>query len=83
VLERVLAEIDGEIARLESVKALLAGVSSPVKRGRGRPPGAATKAPAKKTSGRRTMSPEARERIRQAQLKRWAATKKSAKGASK
>lgn len=78
MLESILAEIDAEIARLQSVKALLSSADSAAKR---KPGTRATTAPAKarKKTKRRTMSAEARERIRQAQIKRWAATKKSAK----
>ncbi|MDE3163372.1 MAG: hypothetical protein KGL64_08940 [Acidobacteriota bacterium] len=79
-LETILAEIDAEIARLQSAKALLSSVAIPTIRKRG---GLAKMksemlTPAKSPK-RRTMSAEARERIRQAQLKRWAATKKVAK----
>jgi hypothetical protein len=80
MLESILAEIDAEIARLQSVKVLLSSVETAVvKHKRGRPAAkTATPAPAKREK-RRTMSAEARERIRQAQIKRWAAVKKSAK----
>jgi hypothetical protein len=82
-LESILAEIDTEIARLQSAKALLSAgsvVTTPTLRKRGRPAKvkAETLAP-KKSAKRRTMSAEAKKRIRQAQLKRWAATKKAAK----
>ena len=78
-LELILAEIDAEIARLLSAKVLLTSVeTAPIKRKPGRP---TTKAPAKaaKNAKHRTMSAEARERIRQAQIKRWAATKRATK----
>lgn len=78
-LETILAEIDAEIARLQSAKALLSSVASPTIRKRGRPASVNTDTPLPAKPGRRTMSAEARERIRQAQLKRWAATKKVAK----
>lgn len=78
MLETILAEIDAEITRLESVKALLSSVdTAPIKRKHGRPAVNAAAEPVKKAK-RRTMSAEARERIRQAQIKRWAAVKKSA-----
>jgi hypothetical protein len=44
---------------------------------------AANKAPAKKTTGKRTMSPEARKRISEAVRKRWAAIKKGTKTSAK
>lgn len=85
MLEKIIAEIDAEIVRLQSVRALLSGsTTTAVKRGPGRPPktpGTVTAAP-KKTK-RPPLSPEAREKIRQGQLKRWAAAKKAAKKSTK
>ncbi len=78
VLPRIIAEIDAEIARLQQARELLTGVAAPKKRGR----------PSKKTVSadpvvasreRKPMSAEARKRIGEAQRKRWASTKKSAK----
>jgi len=78
VIESIIAELDVEIARLQKVRALL--VNDEPKLGR----------PAKTTSvspvppavrKRRPVSPEAKERMRQGQLKRWAAEKKAAKAA--
>jgi hypothetical protein len=71
----IISAIDAEIARLQQVRDLLAkgaGVGA-VRRG-GRPKKAAAPAPAKK----RTLSPDARKRIAEAQKKRWAKTKKLA-----
>jgi hypothetical protein len=85
LLEKIIAEIDAEIAQLQSVRALLSDPTpTAVKRGPGRPPRTPTTVVAtpKKTK-RRTLSPEARERIRQGQLKRWAAAKKAAKKSAK
>lgn len=82
MLEKIVAEIDAEIARLNQVKILLTASTTPTKRRPGRPAGT-TPAVAPKKSKRRTMSAEAKEKIRQAQLKRWAATKKSAKSSAK
>lgn len=85
MLEKIIAEIDAEIAQLQSVRALLSDPTpTAVKRGPGRPPRAPVMVVAtpKKTQ-RRTLSPEARERIRQGQLKRWAAAKKAAKKSAK
>jgi hypothetical protein len=79
MLESILAEIDAEIARLQAAKALLSsepGVRTSRKLGRSA--GLAAVAPAK-AAKRRTLSAEARDRIRQAQIKRWAAAKKAAK----
>jgi hypothetical protein len=79
----ILASIDREIAQLQNVRALLAGVSeAPVKRKPGRPrkfaavlAPDATK-PAKKK--KRNLSPEGRKRIAEAVKRRWAAQKKTA-----
>jgi hypothetical protein len=67
--EELLAAIDQEIARLQSARNLLAG-SGETKR-RGRPPMAGGK-PGKK----RTLSAAARQKIAEAQRKRWAVQKK-------
>jgi hypothetical protein len=68
---QILAEIDKEIARLSQARALLTG-STPAKRGR-------KPTAAKAAKSKRTLSPEARKRIAEAQRKRWAAQKKAAK----
>jgi hypothetical protein len=68
----IVAALDEEIARLQNARSLLAGSASP-KRG-GRPPQskpAVTRAPK-----RRTLSPEARKKIADAQRKRWAKQRK-------
>jgi hypothetical protein len=78
--ESILVEIDAEIARLQSARALLSPEAAPTIRKRGRLAKVKAAIPSpKKYSKRRTMSAEARERIRQAQIKRWAATKKAVK----
>lgn len=76
MLKDILAVIDAEIATLEQAKALLSASSAVVaKRKPGRPAKAASVVAPKieKTRKRRKMSAETRERIRQAQIKRWAA----------
>jgi hypothetical protein len=75
LIETIVAEIDAEILRLNQVKALLTSAAS-LKRGPGRPP-KADAVPRK--SNRRRLSAAAREKIRQAQLKRWAATRRDTK----
>jgi hypothetical protein len=76
MVKDLLAAIDSEIATLEQAKALLSASGEVVAR---RKPGRPAKAAAvvvpkdQKTRKRRKMSAEARERIRQAQIKRWAA----------
>jgi hypothetical protein len=82
----IINEIDAEIARLQAARKLLAGESGFVASTK------ATKRGGKAASfdfgvntakrPRRRLSSEARERIRQAQLKRWAAVKKGAKPAT-
>jgi hypothetical protein len=78
VVKDILAAIDAEIATLEQAKALLRASGAVVaKRKLGRPAKAASVVVPKvqKARKRRKMSVEARERIRQAQIKRWAALK--------
>jgi hypothetical protein len=78
----ILSAIDAEISRLKQVKALLslAGPAQ-IKRRLGRP--ANTQSVVlpivQKRKKRKKLSAEARERIRQAQIKRWAAVKQAAK----
>jgi hypothetical protein len=86
VLESVLSQIDQEIAKLQEAKRLLQALESGPARRPGRPAKSApsvTQAPTGATKSttlkKRTISIEARERMRQAQIKRWAATKKSTK----
>src|ERR1039458_8399574 len=68
----IISAIDAEIAKLEQVRALLAngGKVNPMATRK------ATKKLSVKQAAKRTMSPEARKRIADAQRKRWAATKK-------
>ena len=76
MVKDILAAIDSEIACLEQAKALLSASGAVVaKRKPGRPAKAVSVVVPKvqKTRKRRKMSAEARERIRQAQIKRWAA----------
>jgi len=82
MVKDILAAIDNEIACLEQAKALLSASGTVVaKRKPGRPAKAVSVVAPKvqKTRKRRMMSAEGRERVRQAQIKRWAALK----GASK
>ena len=72
--ESLLHEIDAEIGRLQQAKALLTGTNA--HRGPGRPAKAVTSAKAgtavKAASPTRTLSPQARKKIADAQKKRWA-----------
>jgi len=72
--EIMLAEIDGEIARLKQVRSLLAGDAG-TKRGPGRPKAVSTVSkPAKK---RYKLTPAGRKRIAAAVKARWARQKKA------
>ena len=78
----ILSAIDAEIARLKQVKARLSTSGEVVaKRKPGRPAKfVAVEAPkVQKARKRRKMSAEGRERIRQEQIKRWAALKDASK----
>lgn len=75
MLEKIVAEIDAEIARLRAAKRLLTPPSVPKKRGSGRPSMTESPVAPEKSPKRRKMSRAVREKIRQAQLKRWAGKK--------
>lgn len=77
-IEGIVQELDAEIARLQQVRKLLSNGSrlSPVGLA------AVSQATSPNKAGRkkkRTLSPEARQRIAEAQRKRWATAKKVAK----
>ena len=81
----ILSEIDAQIALLKQAKALLSSAgTTAIKRKPGRPSKtAAIVVPvAQKQKQRKKMSAEGRERVRQAQIKRWAAVKQVAKTAA-
>ena len=67
----LIAEIDAEIARLQEVRKLLAAGIGTTSKSKWQGKGAVK-------SAKQKLSPEARERIRQAQIKRWAKAKKTA-----
>jgi hypothetical protein len=73
---KMIAALDEELARLRQVRDLLAGgaTEEPVKRKRGRPAKTAVKAVAP-AAKKRNLSDEARQRIAEAQKRRWAAQK--------
>lgn len=76
-ITEILASIDRQIAQLKQARALLYG-ESPRSVGRAASSKKAAKAVA--TSGRRrkrTLSPEGRRRIAEAQKKRWEAQRKA------
>ena len=83
-IETILSQIDAEIDRLQQVRKLLAtsGNTSDVSTGkkRGPKPGAKRgRKPGVKKGTKRNLSPEARQRIREAQQRRWAAIKSGKK----
>lgn len=83
-VSRIIAEIDGQISKLQQARALLAGTTAPATgTGRGRPKGSkngvSTGSAAKPR--KRKLSPEGRKRIADAMKKRWAERRKqNAKG---
>ena len=78
MVKDILSAIDNEIACLEQAKAILSASGAvSARRKPGRPAKVATLVTPKvqKTRKRGKMSAEGRERVRQAQFKRWAALK--------
>src|SRR5580693_9300569 len=75
--QKIVAEIDAEISRLQQAKELLTGTNTAENR----------KAPRNSVAGssgkKRTLSVEARERIAAAQRARWAKSKKAVKRAAR
>jgi translation initiation factor 2 gamma subunit (eIF-2gamma) len=75
-IEKILTEIDAEIARLKQARALLANLGSATTKA----PVMQTKAPAKvEAAKKRVLSPEARAKIAAAQHRRWAKQKAKTK----
>ena len=82
MVKDILSAIDAEIACLEQAKVLVSASGAVVaKRKPGRPAKVASAVAPKvqETRKRHKMSAEARERVRQAQIKRWAAKKGTSK----
>lgn len=73
-IAEIVKELDAEIARLQEAKHLLSGLS-----GNGSASGMRHPSAAAAGRKRRVLSPEARQRIAEAQRKRWAAQKKASK----
>jgi hypothetical protein len=76
-IESILAQIDEEIAKLTQIRSLLSTTGVAAKKVA--LPKAKKTAAKAKTRKRRTLSPEARKRIADAQRKRWAAQKAKSK----
>jgi len=85
-VSRIIAEIDGQIAKLQQARALLAETTTPtptVHVGRGRPKGSKNSVSAVSIAAstpaaprKRKLSPEGRKRIADAMKKRWADRRK-------
>ena len=77
---KMIEALDEELARLRQIRDLLAGdvPEEPEKRKRGRPAKTAAK-PAAPVAKKRNLSDEARQRIAEAQKRRWAAQKQDTK----
>jgi hypothetical protein len=77
---KMIAALDEELSRLRQVRELLAGGApeEPVKRKRGRPAKTAIKTTMAPVTKKRNLSDEARQRIAEAQKRRWAAQKRVA-----
>lgn len=80
-VSRIIAEIDGQIAKLQQARALLAGTTATTTKrtGPGRPKGSKNSAAttsAATTPRKRKLSPEGRKRIADAMKKRWAERRK-------
>ena len=80
--KKLLREIDAAIARLQSVRALVLDDMAAAHRGTKEQTTRAKSAAKKPSQKRHTMSDEGRERIRQAQRKRWAAVRRKTKKAA-
>ena len=71
--KEILEHINGEISRLQQVKALLQGSAN----GHGRSAGSINSGTSK-VKGKRVLSVEARKKIAAAQRRRWAKARKAA-----
>lgn len=79
--KKLLTEIDEAIARLQEARAFLIRDLAAANRGT-KPAAKSAKTSKKSAKNHHTLSAEARERIRQGQLRRWAVVKKNAKKAA-
>ena len=74
--QKIVAEIDAELSRLQQVKSLLTGTNTAESRTVGRNSMAAG------SGKKRTLSADARERIAAAQRARWAKSKRAVRKAA-
>jgi hypothetical protein len=85
-VSQIISEIDKEIARLQEARRLLSGegrATSNTTGRRGRRKTTSVSKPAKKSRGRRRLTPEGRKAISDALKARWAERKKAAAKKSK
>ena len=75
-VNRIIAEIDAQILKLQQARALLSGTTTTPRTGPGRPKGSKNTASASTTARKRKLSPEGRKRIADAMKKRWAERRK-------
>lgn len=76
-VDRIIAEIDAQIKKLQQARSLLAGATTS-SRGPGRPKGSKNAKSATGTRTKRKLSPEGRKRIQEAMKRRWAERRKQA-----
>ena len=74
-VNRIIAEIDAEISKLQQARELLSGIAAKTGKGPGRPKGSKN---AKAAPRKRTLSPEGRKRISDAMKRRWVERRKVA-----
>lgn len=80
-VKHLLAEIDAEVARLQSARSSLTALSGTVAPRRGRPKGSKNAvSPVLPVKKPKKMSAEGRKRIAEAQKRRWAETRKATAG---
>lgn len=85
-VNRIVSELDAEIARLQQIRSALTGLAStaansaiPVKAKRGRPKGSKNATTASSSAApkrQRRLTPEGRKRIADAMKRRWAERRK-------
>jgi hypothetical protein len=76
-VNRIIAEIDAQIVKLQQARSLLSGtIDNAVGKRPGRPKGSKNAKPAAAAPRKRKLSPEGRKRIAEAMKRRWAERRK-------
>ena len=75
-VNRIIAEIDAQISKLQQARELLSGSVAKAAKGPGRPKGSKNSKAA--VAPKRKLSPEGRKRIADAMKRRWAERRKQA-----